>query len=116
MSKTEWVVCPNGCGEKLFYRELTAHCNALCVERLVCPHPPCRHTHPHSALAKVRIGPLARPLEKESRGASARILLPPGPSPRRARCRMLEGVAPPPITAGSNRLFNLLDSYARSPE
>ncbi|KAJ1472336.1 hypothetical protein T484DRAFT_1840708 [Baffinella frigidus] len=34
MSKTEWVVCPNGCGEKLFYRELTAHCNALCVERL----------------------------------------------------------------------------------
>ena len=29
----EWVQCPNGCGEKLFHKEVSAHVRSLCPDR-----------------------------------------------------------------------------------
>ena len=30
---SDWVICPNGCGEKLFYLELHSHCRTVCRDR-----------------------------------------------------------------------------------
>jgi hypothetical protein len=31
--QADWVMCPNGCGEKLFHMELSSHCLAVCRDR-----------------------------------------------------------------------------------
>ena len=33
MSNEEWVQCPNGCGEKLFYKEVSVHVRSICPDR-----------------------------------------------------------------------------------
>lgn len=33
MAQAEWVQCPNGCGEKLFHKEVSAHVRSMCPDR-----------------------------------------------------------------------------------
>ena len=33
MASQEWVTCPNGCGEKLFHKEVSQHVRATCPDR-----------------------------------------------------------------------------------